>query len=804
MAEIIKFPLEKEMQSDYIDYAMSVIISRALPDARDGLKPAQRRILYAMYVLRNTHDQPTKKSARIVGDVIGKYHPHGDEAVYEALARMAQDFTMNYPLVQGQGNMGSIDGDPPAAQRYTEVRLSRIAEEMLKDLDKEAVSMVPNFDGTEIEPVVLPSKIPNLFLNGASGIAVAFTTSIMPHNLGELCDAIVAYIDKPDITSEQLINYVKAPEFPTGGVVFYNESLKQSYITGKGSVTIRGVSRIEENKNRHTIIITEIPYTVNKASLVEQIAKLVKDKVLTEIVGLKDESSKAGIRITIELKKEANIDYVMNMLYKHTQLEITLPIANVAVINNRLVTLNLQQYIKIFVEHRISVIRNRTIYDLRIASDRLHIIEGLIKALYNIDSVVNIIKSASDIKDAKAKLIAAYELSEKQATAILDMKLSKLTHLETSALEQEKAMLVSDINNYNEILSSNLKILEIIKKESEELKAMYSTERKTKIEAWEEYKEIDREDLINDEDVTITLTRNGYLKRMNTNVYKRQARGGKGVIAMQFKEGDSAKEIIYCRSKDFLLMFTNTGRLYWLKAYKVPEESRYSVGKSAVNLIKLGENEQIEKIISIRDFSGKYITLVTRKGIIKRMPASFFSKPRGAGIRAISINEEDSFADAAISDGSSQIFIATALGKAIRFDEHNIRSMGRSAAGVRGIRLSKEDEVVNLIMVKQDSLIATISEKGYGKVTEASAYRLQHRGGSGVINMKVNDKTGRVVKVLEIRGDSNLLLLSSVGSSIMINAGSVRKTGRSASGVRLMNISGDAKVIDAQEVSQQG
>ncbi len=798
--EHIDAPIEKEMQASYLDYAMSVIIGRALPDARDGLKPAQRRILFAMYRLNNVHDQPTKKSARIVGDVIGKYHPHGDLAAYATLVRMAQNFSMNHTLVEGQGNMGSIDGDPPAAQRYTEVRLNKLAEEMLSDIEKKAVPLIPNFDNTEEEPVVLPAKVPNLMLNGAAGIAVGVATNILPHNLREVCDAVIAYVDKPEITPQELLQYIKGPDFPTGGVVFYNNALVSSYINGRGSCTIRGKTLTEEQKNRNSLIIKEIPYTVNKAALVQKIAELVKEKKIQGISDLRDESGKEGIRIVIELRKDASVDAVLNTLYKHSQLQVTLPVMNIAVIKNNLLTLNLKQFIKVFVDHRVEVIRNRTKYDLEVASERLHIVDGLLVAIADIDRVVATIRKSSDTKEARANLIKGYSITEKQANAILDMKLSKLTSLESSSLEGEKKDLTASIRDFKDILENESRIFKIIKEEIKEIKDKYGRERRTAIDTSTKLEdiEIENEALITDEDITVILTKNSYMKRMPTSTYKSQGRGGKGVIAIELREGDFVKQIASCRTKDYLLVLTNKGRAYWLKAYQVPEANRYSLGKAAVNLVKLSEGETVEKMVNTRVFTNSFLTFITKKGTIKRVKAESFSKPRTTGIIAVPLNQGDALADACISDGASNIFIATKKGKALRFNENDIRPMGRNAHGVRGIRLGPGDEVVNLLQAKGTDLIVTVTENGFGKATKIDEYRLQRRGGKGVINLKVKEKTGHVVKSLKVAESAEILLINSRGLSIQFPVSTIRVTGRSASGVRLMRVDRGAAVVDAQ------
>ncbi len=802
MGEPIESDISKEMQSSYIDYAMSVIVGRALPDARDGLKPAHRRILYAMYMLNNTHENPTKKSARIVGEVLGKFHPHGDVAVYETLVRMAQDFSINHTLVEGQGNMGSIDGDPPAAQRYTEVRLSKIAEELLTDLEKRAVPFVPNFDGTEEEPLLLPTKLPTLLLNGSSGIAVGVATNIMPHNLSELCDGIIAYIKNREITPQELLQFIQGPDLPTGGTVFYNNALVSSYITGRGNITIRGKTKTEKIKNKNTIIINEIPYTVNKSQLVSDIATQVKEKRILGISDMRDESGKEGIRIVIELKSDAESEVVLNMLYRHTQLEISLPVMNIAVVGNNLVTLNLRQFIKIFVEHRVNVITNRTKFDLNIATDRLHIVEGLLIAVEDIENVIIAIKKSNDLKNARETLMNTYQISEKQANAILDMKLSKLTSLETGSLETEKRDLTQEITDLSAILASEAMVYEIIEKETLHIKDKYGRERRTFIDRNVPEKDFDKEDLITDAETSVILTNNNYIKRIPTNVYRSQDRGGKGVIAIQLKEGDFVKQITSCMLKDYLLIISNKGRAYWLKAYMVPEEGRYGSGKATVNLIKLGEGEKVGSIINTKEFSNSFLVFITSKGRIKRIRAEKFSRPRANGIKAIPINEGDELADICLCDGKSELFIATKAGKALRFKESDIRPMSRIAHGVRGIRLNPNDKVVNVLSVTESDIIASIAEKGYGKVTDASKYRLQRRGGKGVLNIKVKEKTGSVVRAIKVSQNDNIILINSTGISITFPVNEIRITGRAASGVRLMRLNPGAVIVDAQTITK--
>jgi DNA gyrase subunit A len=802
MAEMLETPIESEMQSSYIDYAMSVIIGRALPDARDGLKPAQRRILFAMYKLNNVHDQPTKKSARIVGEVIGKYHPHGDVAVYETLVRMAQDFSMNHTLVEGQGNMGSIDGDPAAAQRYTEVRLNKIAEEMLADIEKESVTFVPNFDNVEQEPLILPTRLPNLLLNGASGIAVGVATNILSHNLSELSDAVIAYVDNPEITIDELMNYIKGPDFPTGGTVFRNNSLEMSYRYGRGSVTIRGKTVDEKIGNREAIIITEIPYMVNKATMVEEIANLVRSKRVTGISDLRDESGKEGIRVVIELKQDTDKTTLLNQLYNHTKLQVSMPVMNIAVLGKELVTLNLKQFLKVFVDHRVSVITARSNYDLRVASERLHIVDGLLIAVSHIDELVSLIKKSKDIKEARAALIDKYGVSEKQANAVLDMKLSRLTSLETESLQNEKGELAKSIENLKQILSDEKRLYQIIKDETKEIKQKYSKPRKTVIDYNAPAQEFTQEEIIPDDEATIILTNNNYVKRMPTKVYREQDRGGKGIIAIELKEGDFVRRIVSCRLKDYLLLLSNKGRAYWLKAYLVPEESRYGMGKALVNLVRLSEGERVRDIINTKIFSNAYLNFITVKGKIKRVKAERFSKPRANGIKAMPLLQGDGLADLCLSDGAHELFVVTALGKALRFKEADVRSMGREAHGIKGIKLNANDSVVNISSVRPDDLIVSVTEKGYGKATPVNMYRLQKRGGKGVINLKIKEKTGTVIKSLKVLNDDNILMINSKGLSIIFPVSSVRVTGRGASGIRLMRLDSGIKVVDAQATSK--
>ena len=796
MEKIIQTQLEDELQSSYIDYAMSVIIGRAIPDARDGLKPAQRRILYAMYNINNFHNQPTKKSARVVGEVIGKYHPHGDIAVYDALVRLAQDFAMNHVLVEGQGNFGSIDGDPPAAMRYTEVRLTSFAEEMLADLDKDTVEFVPNFDNTEKEPVTLPSKIPNLLVNGASGIAVGVATSIPPHNLIEVCNAIIYTIEHEDATVEDLLKIIKGPDFPTGGIALMSNNAYNGYRYGRGQVRVRAKAKIDEKKNE--IIISEIPYNVNKSELIKNIVELVKEKKITGISNLRDESGKEGVHIVIELKNGEKGDGVLNALYRHTQLEVTFPIINLAVVGKSLKNFNLLQLIQTFINYRREVIKRRTTFELNKASERVHILDGLIIAISNINEVVKLIRESTSASDARAKLMASFSLSEKQANAILEMKLSRLTHLEYDSISGERSSLLEKIKYYNEVLSNPKEVDKIIIDETSEIKQKYGRGRRTEIiEVEEDEMELKEEDLISNERTTVIYTHAGYIKRMGLDYYKEQARGGKGIIAINLKEGDYVKQIMTCNTKDYLLCISDKGRAYWLRAYRIPEGNRYSEGKSIVNLLNLKE-ERIIVLFPLRDLENSNIVLLTKKGLVKKMSARLFSRPRSTGIAAITLRENDSVVYAISYINEKYLFIMSKLGKAIKFEERELRHVGRGAMGVRGIKLADGDEAKNIIAAGDIGYILTVTENGYGKLTEVSRYRVQRRGGVGIINIKVTEKTGSVAKSIFLSGEANVVLINSKGIAISFDAASIRITGRNASGVRLMKLDEGAKVIDAQ------
>ena len=793
MPKTIDVVLEDELKSSYIDYAMSVIIGRAIPEARDGLKPAQRRILYAMYKLNNFHNQPTKKSARIVGEVIGKYHPHGDIAVYDTLVRMAQEFSMNHTLVEGQGNFGSIDGDPAAAQRYTEVRLTKIAEDALDGLEQNTVDMVPNFDNTEEEPWILPGKVPNLLVNGAQGIAVGVATSIPPHNLAEVCDAISYRLKKKEATPEEIMDIIKGPDFPTGGVAVMTPSSSNGYIHGRGQLRIKGKAEIDRERGR--ITITHIPYNVNKSQLIQNIAALTREKRLTGIRDIRDESDRKGISIVVELKQGENPEQVLNQIYRHTQMEVTFPIINLAIVGKSLKSLNILQLIDVYIEYREEVILRRSRFELGVAQDKLHITEGLIKAIQNIDSIIETIRESREAKEAKLHIMSKFELTEKQADAILEMRLSRLTRLEDESLRKDKEELESRIRYHNEIINNKSKIDEIIEEDMRDLKKRYGKPRKTEIVFSEGGAEMTDEDMISNDKVTVILTNEGYVKRMPAGNYKEQSRGGKGMISINLKEGDSVRQMINCNNKDYIVCISNTGRVYWLKAYLIPESSRYSEGRAIVNLLNL-ENEKIVGLLNIKQFSDSKIVFLTKKGMVKKMRSELFSHPRSSGIRALTLGEGDEIADAVIYSNEKYLIIVTKNGKAIRFDQESVRFTGRMSMGVRGIRMVN-DEPVNILPANEEGSILAITVNGFGKITPIEEYRLQSRGGKGVRNMKINSKTGSVSRCMFLRGEKHLALINTKGKSITIPISSIRVTGRSASGVRLMRMSEGAIVSDA-------
>ena len=795
--DIVDINIEDSVKASYLDYSMSVIIGRALPDAKDGLKPVHRRILYAMHDLNLTSKVAYKKSARIVGDVIGKYHPHGDISVYDALVRMAQSFSMRAPLVDGQGNFGSVDGDSAAAMRYTEARMTRIAEEVLRDLDKDTVNFVPNYDDTMKEPAVLPTRVPTLLLNGSEGIAVGMATKIPPHNLGELLDAILHLIDNPSAEAIDLMEFIQGPDFPTGGTIFGRRGIVDAYNTGRGRVRIRAKHHIESKAKKDVIVIDELPYQVNKARLIELIANLAKDKQIEGIAEVRDESDRDGIRVVIELKKEAMAEIVLNNLYKSTPMETTFGIILLAVYNKEPKVFNLPEILNIFLSHRKTVIIRRTIFDLEKAKARAHILEGLKIALDNIDEVVKIIRASANDTEAKDNLSSRFGLSAIQSQAILDMRLGRLTGLQRDKLEAEYAELMLLIAELESILRSEEKLNEIIKEELNEIKEKFSTPRKTEIE--DSYDEIDVEDLIPNEPMVVTITHNGYVKRVPIKSYERQKRGGKGKVAVTTHDDDFIERFFVSNTHDTLMFVTNMGQLYWLKVYKIPEGSRTAKGKAVVNLINLRPDEKIMAIIPTPDFDeSKSLVFFTRNGIIKRTSLNEFSNIRSNGVRAIVLDDADEIVTAKIADVQTQyIMIFTSLGQCIRFELEKTRDQGRSTRGVRGIKFKIDTDIVvdADVIDSEEQEILTVSEKGIGKRTTIEEYRLTNRAGSGVIAMKLSPKTGNIVGEVLVDDTQDLMLLTSIGKMIRVDMQTIRKAGRNTSGVIIVNMDKDDKVV---------
>ncbi|NQY25365.1 MAG: DNA gyrase subunit A [Campylobacteraceae bacterium] len=795
--DIIDINIEDSVKASYLDYSMSVIIGRALPDARDGLKPVHRRILYAMHDLNMTARAPYKKSARIVGDVIGKYHPHGDTSVYDALVRMAQSFSMREPLIDGQGNFGSVDGDNAAAMRYTESRFTKIAEEILKDLDKDTVNFNPNYDDTLKEPTVFPTRVPTLLMNGSEGIAVGMATKIPPHNLGELLDAILHTIENPEATADELMEFIKGPDFPTGGTIFGRRGIIDAYNTGRGRVKIRAKHHIETKGRKEVIVIDELPYQVNKSRLIEQIANLAKDKVIEGISEVRDESDRDGIRVVIELKKDAMAEILMNNLYKSTPLETTFGIIMLAVLNKEPKVFKLPEVLAVFLSHRKTVIIRRTIFDLEKAKARAHILEGLKIALDNIDEVVQIVKSSSNDADAREKLQERFSLSAIQSQAILDMRLGRLTGLQRDKLEAEYQELLAIIAELESILKSESRLNEIITEELLEIKEKYSTPRLTDIE--DSYEEIDIEDLIPNEPMVVTITHNGYVKRVPIKLYEKQRRGGKGKVAVTTHDDDFIERFFVSNTHDTLMFVTNLGQLYWLKVYRIPEGSRIAKGKAVVNLINLKAGEKIMEIIPTTDFDEtKSLAFFTRNGIVKRTSLSEFSNIRSNGVRAIVLDEGDEIVTAKITLPESQnLMVFTSLGQCIRFDISKTREQGRSTRGVRGIKFKHDnDYVVDADVIENtEQELLCVSEKGIGKRTIVSEYRETNRAGSGVISMKLSNKTGNVIGEVLVDEEQDLMILTSIGKMIRVDMQSIRKAGRNTSGVIIVSVEKGDKVV---------
>jgi DNA gyrase subunit A len=794
--------IEEQMKVSYLDYAMSVIIGRALPEVRDGLKPVQRRILYAMFREGLLPGRRYSKSAGVVGEVLKKYHPHGDTAVYDALVRLAQDFNMRYPLVDGQGNFGSVDGDPAAAYRYTEARLAAIAEEFLSDIDKNTVDFIPNFDETTEEPVVLPSRVPNLIVNGSSGIAVGMATNIPPHNLGEIVDGLVLLLEDPEVSIEELLAVIKGPDFPTGGTIHGFDGIVQAYNEGKGLIKVRAKARIErEHKGGENIIINELPYQVNKAKLIEKIAELVREKVIEGISELRDESDREGIRVVIELKKGEMSQVVLNNLYKHTQMETTFGIIMLALVNGQPRILNLKRLLHHFLQHRRDVVLKRTSFELRKAEERAHVLEGLKIALDHLDEIIALIKSSKTPQDAKIALMKDYPLTEIQAQAILDMRLQRLTGLEREKIVKELTELLKDIERLKTILGSDALVSQIIKEEILAIKNKYADERKTEITAVT--KEITVEDLITEEEMVITLSHNGYIKRNPLSAYRSQRRGGKGLIGMETREEDFVEDLFISSTHDYMLFFSNLGRLYWLKAYQIPEAGRAAKGKALVNLLSLSEGERITAALPVRDFKEGSLVKFTKKGIVKKTALEKYSNPRGKGIIALTLEPEDELIAVRKTDGKSDLIIGTRKGLAIRFNEEDVRDMGRTAKGVRGIRLVKGDEVVSAEVAEEKTALLTLTEKGIGKRSHIEDYPVQRRGGKGVISIKTTEKGGKAVGLMQVRDEDEVVMITSSGKIIRTLAGNISLHGRNTQGVRLMDVEGDDKIVSIGRVAER-
>ncbi len=801
--KIVSRVIQDEMKQSYLDYSMSVIVGRALPDVRDGLKPVHRRVLYTMWEIGLLHNKPFKKSANVVGNCMARFHPHGDTAIYDTLVRLAQDFSMRYPLIEGQGNFGSLDGDPAAAMRYTECRLAKLAEEMLEDIDKKTVRFVPNFDNSAAEPVALPSKLPNLLVNGSSGIAVGMATNIPPHNLVEVADATIKQIDNPDISIQEIIGIIYGPDFPTGALICGRNGIKDAYSTGRGKILVRAKTNIEESKTKSAIIVNEIPFMVNKSELLEEIADLVRDKKIVGISDVRDESDRNGIRVVIELKKDADREVVLNQLFQHTRMQTTFGIIMLALVNNEPKVLNIKQLIHYYIEHRRDVVRKRTLFDLNKARTREHILEGLLVALLNINNVIKLIKESRSVEIAKEALALNYNLTNEQALAILDMRLQRLTSLEQEKLKQEHTELRKLIEELESVLSSQQKILDIIKKEINELKEKYKDGRRTQIIELENV-ELETEDLIKDEDMAITITNSGYIKRLPLQTYKLQHRGGKGIIATTTKDEDIVKDIFVASTHSYLLFFTNKGRVHWFKVYNIPEASRQARGKAIVNLLQLKNDETVTAFVPVKIFDNNhYLIMATKKGTVKKTELMAYSNPRKGGIVAITLDQNDELINVELTDGEQQIILATKNGNAVRFKEKDVRATGRSAQGVRGISLKGNDEVIGMVVASDDKTLLSVTENGYGKRTPISEYRLINRGGSGVINIQCSERNGSVVCICDVSENDDIIFISKNGIVIRCPATDISSIGRNTQGVRIMKLGSGDKVVSAVKVPRE-
>jgi DNA gyrase subunit A len=795
--------IEEEMKRSYLEYSMSVIVGRALPDVRDGLKPVHRRVLYAMHEMKNYFNRPYKKSARVVGDVIGKFHPHGDVAVYDTIVRLAQDFSMRYPLVDGQGNFGSVDGDPPAAMRYTEVRMTRLAQNFLDDIDKETVDLKPNYDGSLEEPALLPTSIPNLLVNGSSGIAVGMATNIPPHNLTEVTLAAERVIDDPEVKVKELMRIIPGPDFPTAGFILATAGIKEAYETGKGIIKIRARAFIEKvGQNRERIIVSEIPFMVNKAKLLERIAELVKEKKVEGVADIRDESDRDGMRIAVDVKREGNALVIMNRLYKYTQMEVSFGIILLAIVKGRPQVLNLKEMLVLFVEHRREIIVRRTIYDLKKAEERAHILEGLKKALDALDEIIEAIRSSADPKEAKSRLVADFSLTEVQAQAILDMRLQRLTGLEREKIHSEYQELLKNISQYKTILASPAMVLQIIKDEMKQIRESFGDERRTEI--LHEEGQIDVEDLIAEEDMVVTISHEGYIKRNPISLYRAQRRGGKGLTGARPKEEDFVELLFVASSHDYLLFFTNKGRVYWKKVHEVPEAGRMSRGKAIVNLLELQKGERVATTLAVRGFEkDKYVVMATKEGLVKKTELAAYSNPRTGGIVAIRINEEDELIGVRVSSGSQDIFLTTRQGKSVRFHEDEIREMGRVAAGNIGIRMESGDEMVGMDVLDEGATILTVTEKGFGKRTRTGEYRVQGRGGKGIVTIKTTQRNGVVVYACQVTDPDQLMIITEQGKIIRLKVADISVIGRNTQGVKLIEIAEGEKVVAVAKVIEE-
>ena len=806
--QIFDINIEEHMKTAYINYSMSVIVSRALPDVRDGLKPVHRRVLFGMYELGLYSNRPTKKSARIVGEVLGKYHPHGDSSVYDAMVRLAQPWSMRYPLVEGQGNFGSIDGDSPAAMRYTEARLSKLAEEMLADLEKDTVDFQNNFDDSLREPMVLPSKIPNLLLNGSSGIAVGMATNMPPHNLGEVVDGIIAYIDNRDITVEELMNYIKGPDFPTGGLIYGIDGVIEAYKTGRGRVVIRGEAEFVENNNKSQIIISSIPYQVNKSDLVQKIADLVESKKIDGITDIRDESDRDGIRVVIDLRRDANANVILNSLYKFSPLQSSFSINNIALVNGKPETLNLIQLIHYYVEHRHEVIIRRSKYELNEAEKRAHILQGLLKALDFIDEVIAIIRASETVDIAKANLMERFDFSDIQAAAIVDMRLRTLTGLERDKLESEYDELMKKIAYLKDVLSNVDLQMQIIKNELLEIKQKYNDKPRTEIDV--HGKNVRIEDLIADEPVVITISHLGYIKRTKLSDYRSQNRGGKGKIASDIRNEDFIENLYIATNHDYLLLFTKKGKVYWLRVFEIPEAARNAKGKPIQNLIAIDADDKIQTIINTKNLENAdaikddYVIFITTNGIIKKTSLTFYARPRNSGIIALGIQDDDNLLQVALTHGNSEIFVATSEGKAVRFNEEEVRPMGRTATGVKALSLnSSTDKVIGMVALENENQqILVISEKGYGKRSLLSVYRKTHRGAKGIKAMNTTDKTGNLISIIDVDNpDDDIMIITKNGIGIRLNISNMPLLNRVTQGVRIINLNSDDAIASVAKIA---